>query len=122
MPSNSRPNRGASSAACGLGDCRGTTCAPVVTQTVEQALSAKGYVVVRNTPYAGGLVTRHYGPPQASVNCLQIEINRHRYIDEQSMERSPERQALAQDIPDGRQGHGTLNTAHPTGKRQREGD
>src|SRR3546814_11627365 len=63
MPSNSRPNRGASSAAFVLGDCHGTTCAPVVPQTVAQVLSAKGYLVVRNTPYAGGFVTRPYRQP-----------------------------------------------------------
>src|SRR3546814_2942269 len=98
MPSNSRPNRGASSAAFVLGDCHGTTCAPVVTQTVEQVLSAKGYVVVRNTPYAGGFVTRHYGKPQARVHCLQIEINRHIYMDESRIERSEEHTSELQSL------------------------
>ena len=62
-------------------------------------LSAKGYAVVRNTPYAGG-VTRHYGKPQARVHCLQIEINRHIYMDESRIERRPALQALAADMRD----------------------
>jgi N-formylglutamate amidohydrolase len=98
MPSNSRPCRGAHGAAFVLGDCHGTTCAPVVTQAVEQVLTAKDYLVVRNTPYAGGFVTRHYGRPQARVHCLQIEINRHIYMDESRIERRPALKALAQDM------------------------
>src|SRR3546814_1190602 len=118
MPSNSRPSAGASRAAFVLGDCHGTTCAPVVTQTVEQVLSAKGYVVVRNTPYAGGFVTRHYGKPQARVHCLQIEINRHIYMDESRIERRPALKALAQDMRDVVTALGTLDPALLNGKRQ----
>lgn len=106
MPSNSRPGglgrrgRGAKRTAFVLGDCHGTTCAPAVTQTVERVLSDKDYVVVRNTPYAGGFVTRHYGKPQARVHCLQIEINRHIYMDESRIERRPALQTLAGDMRD----------------------
>ncbi len=100
MPSSSRPARGAHSAAFVLGDCHGTTCAPIVTQTVEQVLNAKDYAVVRNTPYAGGFVTRHYGKPQARVHCLQIEINRHIYMDESRIERRPSLKTLARDMRD----------------------
>lgn len=100
MPSGGRGGRGAGAAAFVLGDCHGTTCAPVVTQTAENALSAKGYTVVRNTPYAGGFVTRHYGKPQARVHALQIEINRNIYMDESRIERRPTLQALAADMRD----------------------
>jgi N-formylglutamate amidohydrolase len=100
MPSGSRAGRGAGNAAFVLGDCHGTTCAPVVTRTAEDVLSGKGYAVVRNTPYAGGFVTRHYGKPQARVHCLQIEINRHIYMDESRIERRPALKALATDMRD----------------------
>ena len=110
MPSTSRPNRGAPSAAFVLGDCHGTTCAPLVTRTVERVLSAKEYTVVRNTPYAGGFVTRHYGKPHAHVHCLQIEINRHIYMDETRIERRPALKALAQDMRDVVAALGTLDS------------
>lgn len=118
MPSNSRPSRGAGSAAFVLGDCHGTTCAPAVTQTVEQVLGGKGYVVVRNTPYAGGFVTRHYGRPQARVHCLQIEINRHIYMDESRIERRPALQALARDMRDVVAALGALDPAILEGRQQ----
>jgi N-formylglutamate amidohydrolase len=118
MPSNSRPSRGAFSAAFVLGDCHGTTCAPIVTQTVERVLSGKDYQVVRNTPYAGGFVTRHYGKPHARVHCLQIEINRHIYMDESRIERRPALQALARDMRDVVAALGALDPTSLNGRRQ----
>jgi N-formylglutamate amidohydrolase len=102
MPSNNRPTRvrDAKRTAFVLGDCHGTTCAPIVTQTVEQVLTRKDYKVVRNAPYAGGFVTRHYGKPQAQVHGLQIEINRHIYMDESRIERRPALKTLAEDMRD----------------------
>ena len=118
MPSSSRPSRSACTAAFVLGDCHGTTCAPIVTQTVERVLSAKDYLVVRNTPYAGGFVTRHYGKPQARVHCLQIEINRHIYMDESRIERRPALQALAQDMREVVTALGALDPALLNGRQQ----
>jgi hypothetical protein len=43
-----------------------------------------GYRVARNTPYAGGYTTEHYGRPARRVHALQIEINRALYLDERS--------------------------------------
>jgi N-formylglutamate amidohydrolase len=102
MPSSSRLSDGRSNRATAfvLGDFHGTTCAPAITDTVEQVLAAKEYPVVRNTPYAGGFVTRHYGKPQAGVHGLQIEINRRIYMDESRIERRPALKALARDMRD----------------------
>lgn len=116
MPSatNGRPagrvgrGRDARRTAFVLGDCHGTTCAPAVTQAVERVLSDKGYMVVRNTPYAGGFVTRHYGKPRAQVHGLQIEINRHIYMDETRIERRPALKTLAEDMRDVVAALGTL--------------
>jgi len=41
-----------------------------------------GYRVARNTPYAGGYTTEHYGRPAKRTHALQIEINRALYLDE----------------------------------------
>ena len=69
-----------------LGDRFGAACAPMITSRVEQALQAQGYRVVRNTPYAGGYTTEHYGRPGRRVHALQIEINRGLYLDEARLE------------------------------------
>ena len=65
-----------------LGDAHGTACTARVTRLVEQTLTALGYEVRRNDPYAGGYVTRHYGRPREGVHALQIEIARGLYMDE----------------------------------------
>jgi len=65
-----------------LGDCFGRSCAPEVTDWVERFLHQSGYCVIRNSPYAGGYTTRHYGNPGNGVHALQIEINRRLYMNE----------------------------------------
>ena len=72
-----------------LGDCHGTSCHPSIMETAQRLLSAKGYRVVRNAPYAGGFTTSHYGAPQSRRHAIQIEINRALYMDERNIERKP---------------------------------
>jgi N-formylglutamate amidohydrolase len=69
-----------------LGDRFGAACAGVLTQTVERELEALSYRVARNTPYAGGYTTEHYGRPARRTHALQIEINRAIYLDEATLE------------------------------------
>ena len=70
-----------------LGDAHGTACASGITGMVEQLLSACGYAVRRNNPYAGGYVTRHYGKPREGIHVLQVELARGLYMDELTNER-----------------------------------
>jgi len=70
-----------------LGDCHGQACAPHVMEAAERCLREQGYHVVRNSPYAGGFTTRHYGRPETGLHALQIEINRSLYMDEKDLSR-----------------------------------
>lgn len=79
-----------------LGDCHGGACAPDVMEQAEATLTLLGYLVGRNSPYAGGYTTRHYGHPERGVHALQIELNRSLYMDEHALERRPYLQTLAQ--------------------------
>lgn len=65
-----------------LGDRYGTSCAPLISQTIEEILREQGYQVVRNSPYAGGYITDCYGRPGRGQHAVQIEINRALYMDE----------------------------------------
>lgn len=73
-----------------LGDRYGTSCSGRVAEVLERELVDRGYVVVRNKPYAGGYITEHYGNPSAGLHAVQIEINRGLYMDEASYERGPD--------------------------------
>jgi N-formylglutamate amidohydrolase len=68
-----------------LGDRFGAACAGVLPTRVERELEALGYRVARNTPYAGGYTTEHYGRPARRVHALQVEINRALYLDEATL-------------------------------------
>jgi N-formylglutamate amidohydrolase len=81
-----------------LGDCFGASCAPAIVQTVEDGFRGLGYRVVRNTPYAGGFTTRHYGQPRNGVHALQIEINRSLYMNEKQHTKLVAFAGLADDI------------------------
>lgn len=81
------PDAGRGRADFVIGDYFGSSCAELVTGTVEAVLRARGYVVVRNKPFAGGFTTRNYGRPRQGMHALQIEINRGLYMDEKRIRR-----------------------------------
>lgn len=81
-----------------LGDRYGASCAAPVAGMVERTLSAMGYAVTRNAPYAGGYTTEFYGRPGEGVHALQIEINRALYLDERSLRRHGGFDRLSRDL------------------------
>jgi N-formylglutamate amidohydrolase len=56
-----------------IGDRYGTSCAALLPNVVEVTLTALGYSVGRNKPYAGGFITEHYGNPPA--DCIPSSSN-----------------------------------------------
>lgn len=81
-----------------IGDRYGTSCAEAVTEALERELTALGYRVVRNKPYAGGYITEHYGNPSAGLHAVQIEINRGLYMEEAVYERGAGFASVRDDI------------------------
>ena len=71
-----------------LGDRYGTTCAPALVELADTVFTAAGLRVARNRPYAGGFATRTYGRPQYGVHALQIEVSRHLYMNEVTLEKN----------------------------------
>lgn len=81
-----------------VGDRYGTSCAGVVTDTIEQTFRDLGYLVGRNKPYAGGFITEHYGNPVACLHAVQLELNRALYMDERRYERTAGFDRVARDL------------------------
>lgn len=81
-----------------LGDRYGTSCTPLIVDTVEALFAGAGLKVARNRPYAGGFSTRTYGRPPYGVHALQIEVSRHLYMNEVTLEKhagfAPTRQII----------------------------
>jgi N-formylglutamate amidohydrolase len=81
-----------------IGDRYGTSCAPILRDSVEETFSTLGYSIGRNKPYAGGFITEHYGNPASGLHTIQIELNRAVYMDERRRERGPRFGAVAADF------------------------
>jgi len=81
-----------------LGDRYGTSCVPVIAETIEATMRQLGYVVSRNKPYAGGFITEHYGNPTAGLHAVQLEINRSLYMDERRYQRAASFARLASEF------------------------
>lgn len=79
-----------------LGDRYGTTCAPILADLAEMVFAGAGLRVARNRPYAGGFCTRTYGRPQHGVHALQIELSRHLYMNEVTLEKNGDFAAVRQ--------------------------
>lgn len=71
-----------------LGDRYGTSCATALVDLAEITFAGAGLRVARNRPYAGGFCTRSYGRPQHGVHALQVEVSRHLYMNEVTLEKN----------------------------------
>ena len=72
-----------------LGDLDGTSCDPALTAFVARTLSALGYEVRINDPYKGVELVRAFADPARGRHSLQIEVNRRLYMDEATLEPTP---------------------------------
>tara|TARA_R110002051_G_scaffold324773_1_gene423545 strand:- start:24470 stop:25345 length:876 start_codon:yes stop_codon:yes gene_type:complete len=77
-----------------LGDRFGQSSDHRITAALETGLREQGFVTVRNTPYAGGHTTEHYGKPDLGVHVVQLEINRALYLHESPVSMKPEFEAF----------------------------
>lgn len=63
-----------------IGDRHGASAAPHVTAAAARIARASGWTVALNQPYAGGYIVDRHGQPDAEIQALQIEIDRHCYL------------------------------------------
>jgi N-formylglutamate amidohydrolase len=81
-----------------VGDRFGASAAASLIEHAIGLLTAMGYKVAHNKPYAGGFITEHYGRPARGLHALQIEVNRGLYMNERSYQKSAGFAALAADL------------------------
>lgn len=80
-----------------ISDSKGKSCDPRFKDLVIAAYVTAGFKVGYNWPYFGGRVTEQYGNPSRGQNTLQVEMNRHLYMDEKSKKLKPEEAKKAQE-------------------------
>lgn len=70
-----------------LGDRDGTTCSAEFVDFVANELRAMGYRTVVNDPFKGVELVRMTGQPKDNRHSLQIEINRHLILNDETKEK-----------------------------------
>ena len=84
MPSEAAGQRAAAPVDVALGDRFGRSCGTAFMDVAAELLAARGLLVARNQPYAGGFITEHYGRPLEGWHALQVEFRRQLFMDESS--------------------------------------
>ena len=78
-----------------LGDRNGTSASGRISQAVARAITAEGFRLRRNSPFAGAYIAATYGRPAQNVHVVQLELDRSLYMDEARIEPRPDFDALA---------------------------
>lgn len=81
-----------------LGDRDGTTCEADFTALAAEVLGGLGYKVRTNHIFKGVELIRAFSAPGAGRHCLQIEINKALYIDEETRRPSPDFASVQADL------------------------
>ncbi|WP_134680802.1 N-formylglutamate amidohydrolase [Paracoccus ravus] len=69
-----------------IGDRNGVSASPRIMAGVAAAVTAAGFRLRKNSPFAGAYVTAAYGKPTRNVHVVQLEMDRSLYMDEQRIE------------------------------------
>jgi N-formylglutamate deformylase len=72
-----------------LGNRDNTTASPSLLLCIQELLEHKGYSVAINHPYKGVELVRRYGNPAQRRHSVQVEINRRLYMNEDTLEMTP---------------------------------
>ncbi|MCP1727154.1 N-formylglutamate amidohydrolase [Natronospira proteinivora] len=78
-----------------LGDQEGRTCGEWLVGGLQSGFEAAGLRVVRNYPFKGGYITRHYGAME-QVEACQIEMAQRVYMNEEDPENGPQHERFDQ--------------------------
>lgn len=81
-----------------LGDRDGTTCDPEFTDFTARFLRGLGYDVRINEGYKGVEIVRRHGRPADNRHSLQIEVDRSLYLDQKTLEKLANFDALKADL------------------------
>lgn len=68
-----------------LGDRFGVSASPDIVAAIEAVFERRGFVVARNTPFAGAFISQQYGRPSLNQHVVQIELDRSLYMHEASL-------------------------------------
>ncbi|MCO5113895.1 MAG: N-formylglutamate amidohydrolase [Bdellovibrionaceae bacterium] len=71
-----------------VSDQKGQSAAPEFVKLIIDSYSQAGFDVGYNWPYFGGRVTQTYGQPEQGQHCVQVELRRDLYMDENTKQKN----------------------------------
>ncbi len=74
-----------------ISDSLGKSARPDFVDIVLLSFVRAGLKTAYNWPYYGGRLTEHYGKPELHQHCVQVELNRSLYMDEETKQYLPEK-------------------------------
>ncbi len=80
-----------------ISDQKGNSCESAYRDLVVTAYETAGFQVRLNWPYLGGRVTQTYGHPEKGQHCIQVEMNRALYMNEDTKQLIPEKAQVVQE-------------------------
>lgn len=69
-----------------LGDRNGISASARISALVSEAVTAEGFRLRRNSPFAGAYITAAYGKPRQNIHVVQLEMDRSLYMDERQIQ------------------------------------
>lgn len=79
-----------------IGDLDGRSASPAFTSLIVETLRGLGFSTRVNDPYKGGTIVSRYGDPARGYHTVQIEMKRSLYLDEATVTRTNQFDALKQ--------------------------
>lgn len=79
-----------------ISDCLGKSSKKEFVDLVMTSYVRAGFKVGYNWPYIGGRVSEQYGRPQMNEHCVQVEISRQLYMNEENKKLKVEQAAVVQ--------------------------
>lgn len=71
-----------------ISDCHGKSCCTDYKEIVIASFQKAGFDVGYNWPYVGGRITESYGKPEIGQSCIQVELNRALYMNEDNKQKN----------------------------------
>ena len=68
-----------------LGDNNEKSASKKIIEIALNNLKAGKYEVNHNSPFKGGMITRHFGKPQNNIHALQLEMAKTNYMDDDEL-------------------------------------
>tara|TARA_B100001113_G_C21050972_1_gene596734 strand:- start:259 stop:1143 length:885 start_codon:yes stop_codon:yes gene_type:complete len=78
-----------------IGNDFNKSCSKLSVKILSNIINSSGYKVSINDPYSGGHITKKYHSREKNIQCIQLEIRRDLYMNEENFEKKLKFQSFA---------------------------